>query len=264
MNVLEATRHHAPHAVFVHLSTNKVYGDGPNQVELIEKGTRWEYADSSFYNGIPETFPIDHNLHSLFGASKVAADILVQEYGRYYELKTACLRAGCLTGGRQAGVERHGFLSYLVRANLECRPYTIYGYKGKQVRDNLHARDVAAAIEAFAANPRPGAVYNIGGGRANAVSLLEAMDRIKARTGRAFQYTYLDRPRRGDHICYISDLTHIQQELPGWEEDIRDARGWDDLPDQACDYILRIEELLGVPVRMVSVGPEREQWVDIA
>lgn len=216
LNVLEATRQHTPQAVFVHLSTNKVYGDGPNGLALIEQDTRWEYADPAFHNGISETFPIDQNLHSLFGASKVAADIMVQEYGRYYGLKTACLRAGCLTGGRQAGVELHGFLSYLVRANLERRPYTIYGYKGKQVRDNLHARDIASAIEVFAANPRPGAVFNIGGGRANAVSLLEVMDIIEARTGRAFQSAYMDEPRRGDHICYITDLTHIQRQLPDW------------------------------------------------
>ncbi len=217
MNLLQATREHAPEAVFVHMSTNKVYGDRPNEIELVETETRWDYADPNYANGIDEDMPIDHAMHSIFGASKTAADIMVQEYGRYFGLKTACLRGGCLTGPNHAGVELHGFLSYLIRCNVEERPYTIYGYKGKQVRDNIHSYDVARAIELFYANPQQGAVFNLGGGRENSISIKEAFARVEGMTGKPMEYAYSDNNRAGDHICYISDLTRIKHELPGFE-----------------------------------------------
>lgn len=232
-NLLEATRLHKPEAVFVHLSTNKVYGDRPNTIELSELDTRWDYADPDYANGINETMSIDGSLHSLFGASKVAADMLVQEYGRYFGMRTCCLRGGCLTGPSHSGVELHGFLSYLIRCNLEEREYTVFGYKGKQVRDNIHAYDVARCIEMFFETPSEAAVFNLGGGRDNSVSILEAFDRVSQLTGIPMKYTYLDEPRRGDHICYISDLSHLKSSLPGWDitkslEDIFDEiiQGW--------------------------------------
>lgn len=217
MNLLEATRRHAPEAVFVHLSTNKVYGDRPNTIPLVELPTRWEYADPAYANGIPETMSIDQSQHSLFGASKVAADVMVQEYGRYFGMKTCCLRGGCLTGPNHSGVQLHGFLSYLVRCNLEQREYTIFGYLGKQVRDNIHSYDVARCIDFFYANPQPGAVFNLGGGRANSISILEAFDAVSQLTGIPMRYRYVDQPRKGDHICYISDLSHMRRQLPGWD-----------------------------------------------
>jgi CDP-paratose 2-epimerase len=216
LNLLEATRRHAPEAVFVHLSTNKVYGDRPNSIKLRELATRWDYDDPAFAHGIGEEFPIDRSQHSLFGASKLAADVLVQEYGRYFGMKTCCLRGGCLTGPNHSGVELHGFLSYLVKCNVQGRPYKVYGYKGKQVRDNIHAYDVARFIQAFAENPRPGEVYNIGGGRANSVSVLEAFARAAALSGKKMNYEYIDKNRAGDHICYISDLRKIKAHYPGW------------------------------------------------
>lgn len=217
LNLLEAARQHAPEAVFVHMSTNKVYGDRPNSIDLIEKDTRWDYADPAFANGIDETFPIDHSRHSLFGASKVAADVMVQEYGRYFGMKTCCLRGGCLTGPNHSGVQLHGFLSHLIRCNVEEREYTIFGYQGKQVRDNIHAYDVARCIEMFYEQPQSGAVFNLGGGRDNSVSILEAFDRAEQLTGKKMRYHYTDEPRIGDHICYISDLTHLRRSLPGWD-----------------------------------------------
>ncbi len=217
LNLLEAARRHAPEAGFVFMSTNKVYGDRPNTIPLIELDTRWDYADPAYADGIDESFSIDGSLHSLFGASKVAADMLVQEYGRYFGMNTCCLRAGCLTGPNHAGVELHGFLSYLIRCNLEAREYTIFGYKGKQVRDNIHSYDVARCIEFIHAHPQPAAVYNLGGGRANTVSILEAFARIEAITGKPMRYRYDDAARRGDHICYISDLSHLRASLPGWD-----------------------------------------------
>jgi CDP-paratose 2-epimerase len=216
LNLLEAARRFCPETVFVYMSTNKVYGDGPNAIPLVELETRWDYADPAYRNGIDEKFPIDHSTHSLFGASKVAADVLVQEYGRYFHMQTACLRGGCLTGPNHAGVELHGFLSYLVRCNIEQREYTIFGYKGKQVRDNIHSYDVARAIDIFYEHPSAGAVFNIGGGRANSISLLEAFEMISQLTGKPMRCTYSERARAGDHICYISDLTHMQASLPGW------------------------------------------------
>jgi len=215
-NLLEATRRFVPEAVFVLMSTNKVYGDRPNAVAMRELNTRWDYADATCADGIDETMSIDQSMHSLFGASKVAADVLTQEYGRYFGMRTCCLRGGCLTGPNHSGVELHGFLSYLVRCNLEEREYTIFGYKGKQVRDNIHSLDVARCIEAFYEMPSAGAVFNLGGGRVNSVSILEAFDRVAALTGKAMRYKYVEKPRAGDHICYISDLARLKRELPGW------------------------------------------------
>jgi CDP-paratose 2-epimerase len=216
LNLLEATRLHASEAVFVHMSTNKVYGDAPNELPLVEKSTRWEYAQPEDFNGIAETFRIDQCKHSIFGASKVAADIMVQEYGRYFGMKTCCLRGGCLTGPNHSGVELHGFLSYLVKCNLEGKKYTIFGYKGKQVRDNIHSLDVARFIHAFIQNPRSGEVYNLGGGRDNSCSILEAFALIEAISGNKMAYDYVDQNREGDHICYISDLRKIKSHYPDW------------------------------------------------
>lgn len=216
LNLLEATRRHAADAVFVHMSTNKVYGDRPNTIRLRELPTRWDYDDPAFADGIPEDFSIDQSKHSLFGASKVAADVMVQEYGRYFGLKSCCLRGGCLTGPNHSGVELHGFLSYLIKCNLEGRTYKVFGYKGKQVRDNIHAHDVAAFIEAFWRQPRLGEVYNIGGGRQNACSILEAFDKVASLTGKKMSHEYVDQNREGDHICYISDLAKMKRHCPGW------------------------------------------------
>jgi CDP-paratose 2-epimerase len=217
LNLLEAARHHCHDAVFVYMSTNKVYGDAPNEIPLVELPLRWDYADPSFANGIPETFRIDRSKHSIFGASKVAADVMVQEYGRYFGMKTCCLRGGCLTGPNHSGVELHGFLSYLIKANLEGTVYKIYGYKGKQVRDNIHALDVARFIAAFAANPRCGETYNIGGGRSNSCSILEAFALVENLTGKKMVSEYVERNREGDHICYISDLTKMRTHYPSWD-----------------------------------------------
>jgi CDP-paratose 2-epimerase len=216
LNLLEATRRHAADVVFVHMSTNKVYGDRPNTIALRELPTRWDYDDPTFAEGIGEQFPIDQSKHSLFGASKLAADVMVQEYGRYFGLKTCCLRGGCLTGPNHSGVELHGFLSYLVKCNLEGRTYNVFGYKGKQVRDNIHAHDVARFIEAFWSNPRCGEVYNLGGGRGNSCSILEAFDRVACLSGRPMHHEYHDKNREGDHICYISDLRKLKTHYPGW------------------------------------------------
>jgi CDP-paratose 2-epimerase len=218
LNLLEAARAHAPEAPFAFLSTNKVYGDAPNELELVELETRWEYADGR--DGIDETCRIDATMHSVFGASKVAADVLVQEYGRYFGLPTACFRAGCLTGPKHSSAELHGFLAYLARAIGEGIPYRIYGYKRKQVRDNLHSFDVCTAIMAFADRPTPAAVYNLGGGRENSISMLEAIDRLEDLIGGKLEYEYVDEARRGDHICYISDLGRFRSDFPGWEVSI--------------------------------------------
>jgi len=217
LNLLEATRLSTPESPFVHMSTNKVYGDRPNTIKLKELPTRWEYDDQAFTNGVKEDFPLDQSKHSLFGASKVAADILVQEYGRYFGMKTCCLRGGCLTGPNHSGVELHGFLSYLIKCNVEGRPYKVFGYLGKQVRDNIHSYDVARFIHAFLEAPRVGEVYNIGGGRSNSVSILEAFDHIADLTGKPMQYEYLDKNREGDHMCYISDLSKMHAHYPGWD-----------------------------------------------
>lgn len=217
INLLEAARRACPQAPFIHLSTNKVYGDAPNRLNLVEKETRWDYADPEYLDGIKETFPIDNSLHSVFGASKVAADVMVQEYGRYFQLPTCCLRAGCLTGPNHSGVELHGFLSYLIRCNLEGKTYKIYGFKGKQVRDNIHSYDVARFIERFIEAPRFGEVYNLGGGRDNSISILEAFRLIKEISGKEMSFEYVDQNRKGDHICYISNLSKIKAHFPKWQ-----------------------------------------------
>ena len=216
LNLLEATRRHAPEAVFVYMSTNKVYGDRPNSIRLKELPTRWDYDDPAYAGGITEDFPIDKSKHSLFGASKVAADVMVQEYGRYFGMRTCCLRGGCLTGPNHSGVELHGFLSYLVKCNVQERTYNVFGYQGKQVRDNIHSLDVARFVHAFVEAPRVAEVYNIGGGRDNSCSILEAFDRISTISGKPTRHTYVDKHREGDHICYISDLTRMREHYPGW------------------------------------------------
>lgn len=217
LNVLEAVRLACPESPFIHMSTNKVYGDGPNNIRLREGGTRWDYDDPAFEHGIPETFPIDHCKHSIFGVSKVSADIMVQEYGRYFDMPTCCLRGGCLTGPNHSGVELHGFLSYLVRCNVEGRRYTVNGYKGKQVRDNIHSLDVARLVECIIEAPRAGAVYNLGGGRQNSCSILEAFALAEGLTGRPMQYEYNETNRIGDHICYYSDLRKVRRDYPQWD-----------------------------------------------
>lgn len=216
LNLLEAARRACPESPFVHMSTNKVYGDLPNTIRLRELDTRWDYDDPQYDHGIPETFSIDQSKHSLFGASKAASDIVVQEYGRYFGMPTCCLRGGCLTGPNHSGVELHGFLSYLVRCNIEGREYKVYGYKGKQVRDNIHSEDVANFMLAFCAAPRPGEVYNLGGGKENSCSILEAFAAVEELTGKPMKYTYVEQNRIGDHICYYSDLRKMKAHYPGW------------------------------------------------
>jgi CDP-paratose 2-epimerase len=217
LNVLEAAHRHCPESPFIFMSTNKVYGDAPNDLELVELETRWDFARASDREGIGEDCRIDASLHSLFGASKVAADVMVQEYGRYFGMPTVCFRAGCLTGPRHSGAELHGFLAYLARCVKESRPYRIFGYKGKQVRDNIHSFDVLTACLAFYEAPRRAAVYNLGGGRTNSTSIVEAIDALQALTGRRLETTYVDQPRVGDHICYISDLRRFRADYPRWE-----------------------------------------------
>jgi CDP-paratose 2-epimerase len=216
LNLLEATRQVCPESPFVHMSTNKVYGDAPNELSLVEEHSRWDYADPEYHDGLKETFRIDQSTHSVFGASKVAADVMVQEYGRYFGMNTCCLRGGCLTGPNHSGVELHGFLSYLVKCNLEERCYRIYGYKGKQVRDNIHSHDVVSFIQRFIDAPRVGEVYNIGGGRENSISILEAFALIAGISGKAMKFEYVDQNRKGDHICYISNLSKLKSHYPGW------------------------------------------------
>ncbi|HMP84263.1 MAG TPA: NAD-dependent epimerase/dehydratase family protein [Verrucomicrobiota bacterium] len=217
LNVLEAMRQACPESPLVHLSTNKVYGDAPNRIRMKELPTRWDYDDPVYADGIKEDFTIDQSKHSLFGASKVAGDILVQEYGRYFGLPTCCLRGGCLTGPSHSGVELHGFLSYLVKVNVTGGTYKIFGYKGKQVRDNIHSLDVARFAERFIAAPRCAEVYNIGGGRANSCSILEAFERVAALTGKPMKSEYVEKAREGDHICYISNLSKLRTHYPGWD-----------------------------------------------
>src|ERR1700716_3615260 len=216
MNLLEAARQHASKAVFVFLSTNKVYGDAPNEIPFTELDTRYDYARPEDFGGVDETCRIDRTLHSLFGASQAAADIVAQEYGRYFKMNVGVFRGGCLTGPSHSGVELHGFLSYLVKVALSGGTYSVFGYKGKQVRDNIHSYDVVRAIEEFAENPRPGEVYNLGGGRANSVSILEAIARMEALTGRKINWTYSEQARKGDHICYISNLAKLKSHYPRW------------------------------------------------
>jgi CDP-paratose 2-epimerase len=216
LNLLEAVRQLTPEAVFIFMSTNKVYGDAPNDLPLREMSTRWEYANVEDYGGIREDMRIDASKHSIFGASKVAADVMVQEYGRYFGLKTCCLRGGCLTGPNHSGVELHGFLSYLIKANVTGRLYRIFGYRGKQVRDNIHSYDVARFMECYISAPRPGEVYNLGGGRANSCSILEAFSLVEQMTGNRMISEYSHKNREGDHICYISDLSKMTMHYPEW------------------------------------------------
>jgi CDP-paratose 2-epimerase len=216
LNMLEAARQFAPESPFIHMSTNKVYGDAPNKIALKELETRWDYADEAFSEGIPETFTIDQSKHSLFGASKVASDVMVQEYGRYFNMPTCCLRGGCLTGPNHSGVELHGFLSYLVKCNLEEKKYFVYGYKGKQVRDNIHSYDIARFMEAFINAPGTGEVYNLGGGKANTCSIWEAFSITESFSGKKQLYEYVDKNREGDHICYYSDLRKMKSHYPNW------------------------------------------------
>jgi len=217
LNLLEAVRRSCPESPFAHMSTNKVYGDKPNTIAMKELETRWDYEDAAYAKGIAETFSIDQSKRSLFGASKVAADIMVQEYGRYFNIPTCCLRGGCLTGPNHSGVELHGFLSYLVKCNLEGKEYTVFGYKGKQVRDNIHSEDVARFIHAFVETPRVAEVYNIGGGKDNSCSILEAFAIAGKFSGQEQVYKYSDENRIGDHICYYSDLTKMREHYPGWD-----------------------------------------------
>ena len=216
LNLLEAARRSCADSPFIFMSTNKVYGDAPNEIPLVELETRYDYADPAQREGINEACRLDATMHSLFGASKVSADILVQEYGRYFNMPTVCFRAGCLTGPRHAGAELHGFLAYLARAMWEGRIYKIYGYKGKQVRDNLHVDDVCTACLAFYERPRTAAVYNLGGGRTNSLSVLEAISRFEQVFGKQARIEYVEQARRGDHICYISDLKRFKTDYPSW------------------------------------------------
>jgi CDP-paratose 2-epimerase len=216
LHMLEAVRRSCPESPFIHMSTNKVYGDRPNTIALKELETRWDYADPAYENGIPEEFSIDQSKHSLFGASKVAGDVMVQEYGRYFNMPTCCLRGGCLTGPNHSGVELHGFLSYLLKCNMEGREYKVYGYKGKQVRDNIHSEDVARFMFEFWKAPRIAEVYNLGGGKENACSILEAFQKAGQATGRPMAWRYVDENRIGDHICYYSDLRKMKAHYPAW------------------------------------------------
>lgn len=214
LHLLEAVRQTNKDCVFVHMSTNKVYGDRPNTLDLIELDTRFEYTSELYKGGINEEFSIDQSKHSIFGASKVAADIMVQEYGRYFDIPSCILRGGCLTGENHSGVELHGFLNYLVKCNLNQTKYTVFGYKGKQVRDNIHASDVVQFIDLFINSPRIGEVYNLGGGKENSCSILEAFDISQQLSGIPMVYEYSDENRIGDHICYYSDLTKMKNHYP--------------------------------------------------
>jgi CDP-paratose 2-epimerase len=217
LHLLEAARRSCPETPFIHMSTNKVYGDKPNTLKLAELETRWDYADPAYEHGIAEDFSIDQSKHSIFGASKAAGDIMVQEYGRYFNMPTCCLRGGCLTGPNHSGVELHGFLSYLVKCNVEGREYKVFGYKGKQVRDNIHSEDVASFMYEFWKAPRVAEVYNLGGGKRNSCSIIEAFKMSEDATGKKMNWRYVDENRIGDHICYYSDLRKMEQHYPGWK-----------------------------------------------
>jgi len=244
LNLLEATRRYSPEAVFVLLSTNKVYGEVPNERTLVELPMRYDYARAEDYEGIDEQCRIDQTLHSLFGASKASADIMAQEYGRYFGTKVGIFRGGCLTGPNHSGVELHGFLSYLVKVALTGQTYTIYGHRGKQVRDNIHSYDVIQAIEEFSKRPRPAEVYNIGGGRENSVSILEAIALIEEMTGRKIHSIYRDLPRRGDHICYITNLRKFKTHYPDWKV----TRSLKDI----------LEEMIRAELGRQGSGPEQQ------
>jgi len=216
MYLLEATRQFCPDSVFIHMSTNKVYGSAPNELPLAELEKRYDYARPEDYEGIAEDFRIDRTLHSLFGASKLAGDVMAQEYGKYFGMNVGIFRGGCLTGPSHSGVELHGFLNYLVKVAIKGGTYNVFGYKGKQVRDNIHSFDVIQAFEAFRNNPHPGEVYNLGGGRANAISILESFDLVRELSGREIKWTYHEANRIGDHICYVSNLAKLKSHFPQW------------------------------------------------
>lgn len=218
LNLLEATRRFAPNAVFIFVSTNKVYGDTPNRLPLVEQETRWEIEPGHrFSEGISEEMSIDHTLHSVFGASKVAADVMVQEYGRYFGLRSACFRGGCLTGPNHSGAQLHGFLAYLVKCAATGTPYTVFGYRGKQVRDNIHSADLIRAFDCFFRSPRIGEVYNIGGSRQSNCSMLEAIRLCEELAGRPMIWSYSDKNRIGDHIWWISDVRKFRAHYPEWQ-----------------------------------------------
>jgi CDP-paratose 2-epimerase len=234
LNMLEGVRRHSPDAVFCHMSTNKVYGDAPNEVPMTEHATRFDYSRQEDHHGIDETCRIDRTLHSVFGASKTAADVMAQEYGRYYGLKVGVFRGGCLTGRAHCGVELHGFLSYLVHVAVHGKPYTIFGYGGKQVRDQIDSTDVIAALEAFSRNPRPGEVYNLGGGRANSASVLECIDWIEKLSPYRLEVRLSDQNRVGDHICYISDCRKLERDYPEWRVRINLGEIIEEMIESAC------------------------------
>ena len=219
LNLLEACRQHSPDAVFVFTSTNKVYGDTPNRLPLVEQPTRWEIDPThAFVDGIDESMSIDQSTHSLFGASKVAADVLVQEYGRYFGMRTGVFRGGCLTGPHHSGTMLHGFLAFLMKCTATGLPYRVFGYKGKQVRDNIHSADLVSALLAFVDAPREGEVYNIGGSRFSHCSMLEAIDLCQEIAGRELAWTYEERNRIGDHIWYVSDIGKFKRHYPDWQQ----------------------------------------------
>jgi CDP-paratose 2-epimerase len=218
LNLLQAARTHVPDATFVFTSTNKVYGDRPNHLPLEDVGERLELpADHPYHRGIDTSMSIDTTMHSLFGVSKAAADLMVQEYGRYFDMPTVCFRGGCLTGPSHAGAKLHGFLSYLMRCTVTGEPYTVFGYDGKQVRDNIHSNDVVSAFHAFHRDPRSAAVYNLGGGRASNCSMREAIAACERISGRELEWTLSDEARMGDHRWWISDLSQWQADYPGWK-----------------------------------------------
>ena len=225
LNMLETARNAVPGCVFIHVSTNKVYGDSPNKVPFVEKDSRFDFDEKLVGNyrgvsqkGFSETFSIDNSMHSLFGASKLAADIVAQEYGKYFDMNVGIFRGGCLTGPQHAGVELHGFLSYIVKCAIMGKHYNIFGYKGKQVRDQIHCADVVSCFDFFIANPKMGEVYNLGGGRENAASVLEVIDMIEKFSGKRLKYSVLEEHRKGDHICYMTDMTKYKCHFPKWKK----------------------------------------------
>jgi CDP-paratose 2-epimerase len=236
LNFLEATRRHAPDATFVYMSTNKVYGDTPNRLPLVEQESRLELPeDHEWFGGIDTSMSIDQSVHSLFGVSKTAADLLVQEYGRYFGIPTVCFRAGCLTGPNHAGAELHGFLSYLMRCTVTGERYTVFGYGGKQVRDNLHSSDLARAISVFHESPRIAAVYNLGGGRPANCSILEAIATCEEIAGRELDWELTEQARTGDHRWWISDLGQFRTDYPGWDVEYGLERTLAEIHDQNAE-----------------------------
>jgi len=235
LNLIEACRQTCKESPFIFMSTNKVYGDAPNRVAFKEMETRWEFADESMWDGFTEDLTIDGSTHSIFGASKVAADVMTQEYGRYFGMPTVSFRGGCLTGPAHSGAELHGFIAYLVKAALNGITYTVYGYKGKQVRDNIHSTDVLTAFWEYYKNPKPGAVYNLGGGRENSTSILEMFDRLERLTGKKINRIYNEKNRLGDHICYISNMRQFRKDYPNWDI----SRGLGEITKEIVDTLGR-------------------------